>query len=254
MIKSTNHNEYTLIIDDLTALTPSGVTALDKLRNHFHIIAAASDQNDTLQLSEQFSEHMQKGLLLALCLSITAHVHAQNITLPDILSLEASLTRFHEIERAAQLKAFDQTKSADWKDLLPSVGVAYTPSGAPRPAASWSPLQILDRKEKERKRKLDRQSLILNFEILLTDRLYKLRQLYHDYQIDQQALITTMETIEIDEKLFAITEQKYQENIIKPSEYLTSKKSMLQTRSAVQAAKQELYNKKNEILYVAKWE
>ncbi len=40
MIKSTNHNEYT-IIDDLTALTPSGVTALAKLRNHFHIIAAA---------------------------------------------------------------------------------------------------------------------------------------------------------------------------------------------------------------------
>jgi len=197
---------------------------------------------------------MMKGLLCAVSLCVAINITAQNIVLPDILSLEASLTRFHNIEKAAQLKAFDQTKSADWKDLLPSVGVAYTPSGAPRPAASWSPLQILDRKEKERKRKLDRESLILNFDILLTDRLYKLRQLYHDYQIDQQALRTTMETIEIDEKLFAITEKKYQENIIKPSEYLGAKKAMLMTRSGVQAEEQGLYKKKNEILYVAKWE
>ena len=41
LIKSTEQNEYTLIIDDITSVTPSGVTALDKLKNHFHIIAAA---------------------------------------------------------------------------------------------------------------------------------------------------------------------------------------------------------------------
>lgn len=33
--------EYTLIIDDITHLTVAGVDALDKLKNHFHIIAAA---------------------------------------------------------------------------------------------------------------------------------------------------------------------------------------------------------------------
>jgi len=33
--------EYSLIIDDLTSLTPSGVGVLEKLKNHFHIIAAA---------------------------------------------------------------------------------------------------------------------------------------------------------------------------------------------------------------------
>ncbi len=41
LIKSTQQNEYTLIIDDITSLTPAGVTALEKLKNHFHIIAAA---------------------------------------------------------------------------------------------------------------------------------------------------------------------------------------------------------------------
>jgi GTPase SAR1 family protein len=41
LINSTEQNEYTLIIDDITSVTPSGVTALEKLKNHFHIIAAA---------------------------------------------------------------------------------------------------------------------------------------------------------------------------------------------------------------------
>ena len=41
LIKSTEQNEYTLIIDDITSVTPAGVTALEKLKNHFHIIAGA---------------------------------------------------------------------------------------------------------------------------------------------------------------------------------------------------------------------
>lgn len=41
LIKTTEKNEYTLIIDDITNVTPAGVTALEKLKNHFHVIAAA---------------------------------------------------------------------------------------------------------------------------------------------------------------------------------------------------------------------
>ena len=41
IIKTTEKNEYTLIIDDLSNLTASGVTALEQLKNHFHIMAAA---------------------------------------------------------------------------------------------------------------------------------------------------------------------------------------------------------------------
>lgn len=41
LIKCTQPNEYTLLIDDLTHITSAGVAALDKLKNHFHIICAA---------------------------------------------------------------------------------------------------------------------------------------------------------------------------------------------------------------------
>ncbi len=179
---------------------------------------------------------------------------AQSLTVPNLLSLEQSLEKFHTIELQAQLKALERTKSAGWKDLLPSVGVAYTPSGAPRPAANWSPLQILDRKEKEHKRKLDRESLILSYQMLLTERLYKLRQIYYDYEIDRKSLINDQAGAEIDQEIFAITERKYQENLIKPSEYLSAKKALHMTNSTLQQQEEELYKKRNALMYEARWE
>ena len=41
MIAVTKKQEFTIIIDDLTRITPTGVAVLEKLKNHFHIICAA---------------------------------------------------------------------------------------------------------------------------------------------------------------------------------------------------------------------
>ena len=179
---------------------------------------------------------------------------SQDLYLPPLADLEQSLTTFIEIERDAQIRRFDEVKSADWQDILPAVGVAYTPTGSPRPALSWSPLQILDRKEQKKKRKMDRESIYLTYELLITDRLYKLRQLYHDYMIDWEQIKTQSETMAIDEQLYAITEHKYQENIIKPSEYLNAQKAITLTRAAITSAQMELLKRKNEVLYEAKWD
>lgn len=40
-IQITQKDEYTIIIDDVTNITPAGVRTLEKLKNHFHIICAA---------------------------------------------------------------------------------------------------------------------------------------------------------------------------------------------------------------------
>ena len=199
---------------------------------------------------------MKQLTLHILCIQIICvlTMSAQSLAVPELLELEQSLRRYHTTELQAQLKALERTKSAAWKDLLPSVGVAYTPSGAPRPAANWSPLQILDRKEKEHKRQLDKESLMLSYDLLLTERLYKLKQIYYDYEIDRRSIMSHMEGLKIDEQLFAITERKYEENIIKPSEYLKAQKTMHQYRSQIELNEQKLYKKRNELLYVAKWE
>ncbi len=41
LIQITEQDEYTLLIDDVTRIPPTGVLALEKLKNHFHIICAA---------------------------------------------------------------------------------------------------------------------------------------------------------------------------------------------------------------------
>ena len=83
------------------------------------------------------------SLLLSTCLLSTFNSFSQDLYLPPLPDLERSLTTFIEIERDAQIRRFDEVKSADWHDILPAVGLAYTPTGSPRPAVSWSPLQIL---------------------------------------------------------------------------------------------------------------
>ena len=42
-IQVTEKNEYTIVIDDVTDITKSGVRMLEKLKNHFHIIAACRE-------------------------------------------------------------------------------------------------------------------------------------------------------------------------------------------------------------------
>ena len=61
-----------------------------------------------------------------------------------------------------------------------------------------------------------------------------------------------MEGLKIDEQLFAITERMYEENLIKPSEYLKALKTMHQYRSQIELNEQELYKQRNELIYVAK--
>lgn len=43
LVQCTKKKEWTIIIDDLTDITKSGVRALEKMKNHFHIIAAARE-------------------------------------------------------------------------------------------------------------------------------------------------------------------------------------------------------------------
>lgn len=181
-------------------------------------------------------------------------VFCQNQGLPSLEALESSIIKFTNQECQAKLLSQHEIKDHAWKELLPSLGLAYTPTGSPRPSASWSPLQILDRSDAIKKRKLDKQSIVLSYEIIVSERLYKIRQLYNDYNIDIRTLSTKQSSLDIDEELFAITESKYQENIIKPSEYLKAKKAILEHRGAIEIYLLELQKQVHQILYEAKWD
>lgn|GEM_PF-1183123 len=174
-------------------------------------------------------------------------------SMPALMELELTLTQYTYQERDAQLAAHNRTKTKPWKELLPSIGVGYTAGGSPRPTASWSPLQIIDKKERENKIINDRESIMLSYEVILDDRLYKLRQLYADYNLDKRILESQRSTLLIDEELFEITERKFQEHLIKPSEYLAAKRGIISARSAVEVMELELRKLGNGVRYWGRW-
>ena len=193
------------------------------------------------------------------CLLSVSVAHAQRpstppLDLPLVSALEMSLQAFYERERDAQLSAFDTNKSGDWKDLLPTVGVGYTFDNSPRPTVSWSPISILNRKDNRRKEALSREALVRSYDVMISDRLFKLRQLVSDYFIDFDALKAKQAALQLDELLYEIVEERYKENLIKPAEYLQEQKKILLARTNVETYKQELHKKRSEVIYTAKWE
>jgi len=199
-------------------------------------------------------------LLFLLLLLITATIaSAQRPTtppldLPLVSDLETSLQAFYERERDAQLTAFDTKKSGDWKDLLPSVGVGYTFDNSPRPTVSWSPISILNRKDNRRKEALTRDAMLRSYDVIISDRLFKLRQLVSDYFIDFDALKSKEAALQLDELLYDIVEESYKANRVEPKEYLLEQKKILLARATVDEYRQELHKKRSEVIYTAKWE
>lgn len=194
-----------------------------------------------------------KGLLILVIGMYGTVCIAQESTLPALDKLELSLTDFTLQELDSKLKSFDVEDNADWQELLPSVGIAYTPTGAPRPSANWSPLQFLDRKDKKKKSKAEREAIKLGYELILYDRLHKLRQLYQDYLIDKEIMGVADESMDIEEKLFSIEKEKYEQHIIKPSVFLKSKKKILDLRSKRKLETMHLAKQIHALRYEAKW-
>ena len=194
-------------------------------------------------------------LMIAVLFLLTrgySQVIQDSIDLPTLSELDSCLTAYTHNECAAQLVAYTHKQTKPWKELLPSVGLGYTALGELRPSISWSPLQVLDRAERKQKDLRQREAITLSCDVLIKERLYKLHQLYKDYLLEVKILTARQATLLIDEELFAITERKYQEHLIKPSEYLAAKRTILQVRSNIAVMVLELEKLRNEVLWVAR--
>jgi len=201
-----------------------------------------------------FIIHLLSFITIAAVSAAGQRPPTQPLDLPLVSDLETSLEAFYMAERDAHLHAFDSGNKNNWADLIPSVGVTYTLSNDPRPTISWSPISILNRKDAKRKESLTKEALIRSYEVVISDRLYKLRQLVYDYFIDLDELKIKEQTLHLDERLFDIEEERYAQNLIKPSEHLREQKRILVARSIVSSYKQELHKKRSEVIYTAKWE
>ncbi|MCR9289144.1 MAG: hypothetical protein NXI23_17350 [Bacteroidetes bacterium] len=163
-----------------------------------------------------------------------------NWNLPPTDSLFAALEKHHASVTAAQLAEFDETTTKKWMNYIPSVGIGYTPSGDPRPTASFSLAQIITAKRNQQERERRRAVILAKAEIELQQLKSKLSSMLQEYELLKLELRTREQIHEIDKQLFQLAKAQYENAEMSPVEFLPKEKAFLIQGLEIEIKKTEL--------------
>ena len=192
-----------------------------------------------------------RGLLsISLIIFFTSILLCQD--LPADSLLYNSLANHYQSLLSADLKEIDLKKKKSWTKYLPSIGLTYTVSGSPRPSLGYNPLSILAVNEGKELLELKRSAIVMRYENLLYSEFVKLENLILDYKADLKSIDQRKRLKEIDDKLMEMAEEKYNLEMIKPSQYLAEKKKHLEMEIALTELEDDLQKRVNQIYNTAK--
>jgi len=192
-----------------------------------------------------------RGLLsISLIIYFTPILLCQD--LPADSLLYNSLADHYQSLLSADLKEIDLKKKKSWTKYLPSIGLTYTVSGSPRPSLGYNPLSILAVNEGKELLELKRSAIVMRYENQLYSEFIKLENLILDYKADLKSIDQRKRLKEIDDKLMEMAEEKYNLEMIKPSQYLAEKKKHLEMEMALSELEENLQKRVNQIYNTAK--
>lgn len=173
-----------------------------------------------------------KYLLLMMILidSLDLISQSQPDILPHDTLLIKSLIEFHTIKHEASLLPYSIKSEKPWLKYLPSIGLAYNLQGQPRPSISYNPISIITKNETEKLREAEKHAIIMDFEIVLSDRVGVLLSMTRKYRLKLELWKLKEEISLFDDQLMKIVEEKYRQDLIKPSQYISEKKRVLQAK------------------------
>jgi hypothetical protein len=166
-------------------------------------------------------------LFVLLYQSANCQQQSANWNLPPTDSLFSALEKHHATITAAQLAEFDQTTTKKWMNYIPSVGIGYTPSGAPRPTASFSLSQIITAKRQQQERERRRIAILAKAEIELQNLKSQLSSMLQEYELQKLEVRTREQIHKIDRQLFELAKVQYENAEMSPMEFLPKEKAFL---------------------------
>lgn len=193
---------------------------------------------------------MRSLLSISLVLCYTHCLVCQDLPADSIFY--NSLSEHYQSLLEADLKELDLKKKKSWTKYLPSIGLTYTVSGSPRPSIGYNPLSILAINEGKELLDLKRSAVVMKYENQLYEEFVKLENLIIDYRTDQRKIKNRKKLKEIDDKLMEMSEEKYNLNMIKPSQYLAEKKKYLELEMALTELEEDLQKQVGKIYNTAK--
>lgn len=193
---------------------------------------------------------MMKTLLLIL---MPTFATCQIDSLPEIDILFLRIDSFYLDLAAAEQLAFADESKYDWLRFVPSVGLTYTPNGEPRPSVSFS-TSIIYQSIQAKQAKVKRNESIKDLNLIAAETAkFELKLLYENYYLKLADLSHFENILEIDRQLFAILQDKFDNERILPDLYLKGKKAYLEREYLMNAKIIELKQLKFEILTKGKF-
>lgn len=143
--------------------------------------------------------------------------------LPADSILIASLVNYENNIEKADLELYKESKSYDWLDYLPSIGITYQDGGI-RPLVNYSFSRVASRVKGNQRNRTRIKSIELKNSVIIEKKINRLKRMIRKYEVEKSVYLKYLEILETELLLYEFQEAKYKEDLIKPSEFLQEKK------------------------------
>ena len=141
-------------------------------------------------------------------------------SLPPLSQLLASLDSFYLAQNRAELAEFQSSDKKNWLKFLPTLGIAYTLEGKPRPAISWSSNLLFSSFKNKEAKEAKKASILRKNELKRQRDRLKLRALLQKHSALQQDISFLKSLHKYDAQLYEVKKDQADHLEISPSELL----------------------------------
>jgi len=163
--------------------------------------------------------------------------------------------RDHWIKLAeVEAKAYRADWKKDrWADYMPSVGVAYTPSGAPRPGVSFSLGSLIASRKKKREAVRIELRIFEAYKVKADDEVRALKARINVIEKRESARSLDAQLLEIEKLVFDIAQDEFDRAELDPKSYLMAKRKWLIVQADYKREDIEIARLKSDLLVAAYW-
>ena len=169
-------------------------------------------------------------------------------SLPPLPLLYAAIDTFHAHTARADLLELQESRRGNWLKYLPTLGLAYTPSGAPRPGLSYSTAVIYQAKKDKQTRAAKRLAILEQAQLAARRDKAALGPLLERHRSAERELAAALQLLELDRELLSYWQQELAAKNIGPVEFLGKRKAFMEQETGIERLRDRLRELEAELL------
>ena len=173
---------------------------------------------------------------------------AHRDSLPPVAFLHASIDTFHAHAAHSSLLELQESRRGNWLKYLPALGLAYTPSGAPRPGLSYSTAVIYQAKKDKQTRAAKRLAILEQAQVAARRDKEALFPYLERHLSLRRELAAALHLLELDRELLSYWQQELAAKNIGPVEFLGKRKDFLEKEAGIERLRDRLRELEAELL------